>query len=148
MGSIVSTLSSFLNVFSVFYVEAPTADRCLLFCTFDVMVNVLVMNYLISSSSGKQSQSSDASTMHTMYKSSFKNKKVACGENAVSHMKVHPTSEADDLDGESVVTAEDEAATLTTATSGAEAVEPSLAMTNQAAARHVLEMEHEEDEAV
>jgi hypothetical protein len=29
-------------------VEAPNADRCLMFCTLDVMVNVLVMNFLIS----------------------------------------------------------------------------------------------------
>jgi hypothetical protein len=60
IGSVVSTVSSFLNVFSVYYVEAPNADRCLLFCTLDVMVNVLVMNFLISGGRNKRISADEA----------------------------------------------------------------------------------------
>ena len=51
VGSVVSTVSSFLNAFSLFYQEVQDTDSCLLRCTVDVMVNVMVLNYLVSSSS-------------------------------------------------------------------------------------------------
>jgi hypothetical protein len=60
IGSVVSTVSSFLNVFSVYYVEAPNADRCLLFYALDVMVNVLVMNFLISGGGNKRISADEA----------------------------------------------------------------------------------------
>jgi hypothetical protein len=55
VGSVVSTISSFLNIFSLFHLKSQRAEGCLLFCTFDVMVNVLVMNYLISKGKKKVS---------------------------------------------------------------------------------------------
>lgn len=48
IGSVVSTISSFSNIYWLYYHESHTADGCLLFCTIDVMVSVVVMNYLIS----------------------------------------------------------------------------------------------------
>jgi hypothetical protein len=48
IGSVVSTISSFSNIYWLYYHESHTADGCLLFCTIDVMVSVIVMNYLIS----------------------------------------------------------------------------------------------------
>jgi hypothetical protein len=56
VGSILSTISSFLNIFSIYYQKRQRAESCFLYCTLDVMVNVLVMNYLISR--GKKTKSS------------------------------------------------------------------------------------------
>lgn len=54
IGSVVSTVSSFVNVFLLFYREHQMADICLMNCSLDVMVNVLVMNYLISGGGEKR----------------------------------------------------------------------------------------------
>jgi hypothetical protein len=60
IGSIVSTISSFLNVFTVYYNDTKTADNCLMHCAIDVMVNVLVMNYLIKGSDKKNNMDNNS----------------------------------------------------------------------------------------
>ena len=55
IGTFISTVSSFLNIFSLAWESELLVDNCLMFCTVDVMVNVLVMNYLISGSRKKPS---------------------------------------------------------------------------------------------
>ena len=54
VGSLVSTISTLLNGFSLFYQEVQDTNNCLVRCTADVMVNVMVMNYLISGSGGNR----------------------------------------------------------------------------------------------
>jgi branched-subunit amino acid transport protein len=68
IGSVVSTVSTFLNIFSYFNREVQDTDFCFLRCTADVMVNVLVMNYLISGGNRKSHQ--DQSTSYHNNKSS------------------------------------------------------------------------------
>jgi hypothetical protein len=86
IGSVVSTVSSFLNVFSVYYVEAPNADRCLMFCTLDVMVNVLVMNFLISGGGNKR-----ISASHDMTNGTGTRAKPSFSDQAKSMSKVYPS---------------------------------------------------------
>ena len=81
-GSVVSTVSSFLNIYWLYYQESHTADGCLMFCTIDVMVNVLVMNYLISG--GKSQKSQDESFNTPSHNGSFS-----------VHTKVYPSTNLD-----------------------------------------------------
>jgi len=61
-GSVMSTISSFLNIYWLYHQETHTADGCLMFCTIDVMVNVLVMNYLISGGKSNKNQDESSNT--------------------------------------------------------------------------------------
>jgi hypothetical protein len=105
IGSIVSTISTLLNGFSLFYQEVQDTDFCLLHCTADVMINVLVMNYLISSccsSSGSNSKRpQDLSRFNALYRP-YKPSSVAHYEyddsNAMSTtLKLHPIIERNDV---------------------------------------------------
>ena len=94
-----ATVSSFLNVFSVYYVEAPNADRCLLFCTLDVMVNVLVMNFLISGGGNKM-----ISASHDMTNGTGTRAKPSSSDQAKSKSHVYPVSNDVDTGGAVVST--------------------------------------------
>ena len=83
IGSVVSTVSTFMNVFSLYYEEVQDTNFCLLRCTVDVMVNVLVMNYLISGSGNKSGQN------QSTYTSSYHHNKAV----AVAHHDGHSESE-------------------------------------------------------
>jgi hypothetical protein len=70
IGSVVSTVSSFINIFWLYYQKTHTAEGCLLFCTVDVMVNVFVMNYLINGGNKNEvpaDTSKDASYHYTTF---------------------------------------------------------------------------------
>ena len=75
IGTAISMISSFLNVLSVHMDKKQMADTCLTFCSLDVMVNVLVMNYLISGGNKKKkfNRSGSDSMMSSSRQSSFKN---------------------------------------------------------------------------
>jgi hypothetical protein len=59
IGSAVSTVSTFLNLFTLFYREVHSAELCYLRCTADIMVNVMVMNFLISGRGGNRKTRQD-----------------------------------------------------------------------------------------
>ena len=97
IGSIVSTISTLLNGFSLFYQEVQVTDFCLLHCTADVMINVLVMNYLIGGSSGSNRKVRHEETNNN---ACFQNQTSVAGQqeyaesNAMSFTsKVHPINE-------------------------------------------------------
>ena len=60
VGSIVSTMSSFMNIFSIYYQNRATAEICFWYCTMDVTINVLVMNYLINGGGSNSPKTSDS----------------------------------------------------------------------------------------
>jgi hypothetical protein len=95
IGSVVSTVSTFLNAFSLSYREIQEPNICLLRCTADVMINVMVMNYLISNNSrnNRQDQSNYSSYRD---KHGVSSTSAHCGEiDAVSthSSKIYPISQ-------------------------------------------------------
>ena len=61
VGSTISTVSSFLNIFSLYLENEQHARGCLSYCALDVMVNVLVMHYLISGGGRKKKNHGESS---------------------------------------------------------------------------------------
>mmetsp|Transcript_12829 Transcript_12829/g.20937 ORF Transcript_12829/g.20937 Transcript_12829/m.20937 type:complete len:303 (+) Transcript_12829:33-941(+) len=92
-GSVVSTLSSFLNIYWVASNETQSADYCLLLCAFDVIINVFVLNYLISGGKSNKAQD-DSSDSHSHCESQ-------------STSKVHPMTSVTVTAPMNIVTEED-----------------------------------------
>ena len=90
IGTFVSTISSFLNIFSLYWESELIVDSCLMFCAVDVMVNVLVMNYLISGGGKKRSSSPD-DTGVTQF-SAVNETSCSSTKDKSSSSKVHPTN--------------------------------------------------------
>ena len=65
IGCSISTLSSFLNIFSLFLENEQHARGCLSYCALDVMVNVLVMHYLISGGGRKKKNYGESSMVNS-----------------------------------------------------------------------------------
>jgi hypothetical protein len=84
IGTFISTISSFLNIFAIYWQNGLFAESCLAYCTVDVMVNVLVMNYLISGG-GKKKHSDGTYTQQqtSEAESSYQ-------EKSISSIRVHP----------------------------------------------------------
>ena len=61
IGSAVSTVSTFLNLFTLYFHDVQPTELCFLRCTADIMVNVMVMNFLISGRGNRKNRQDQSS---------------------------------------------------------------------------------------
>ena len=90
IGTLVSTISSILNGISVYSDSQQLSQHCLTCCALDVMVNVFVMNYLLSG--GGRSRDNGSVTKGS---SAYPSKSIDRPKNSLhaESYKIHPMTE-------------------------------------------------------